>query len=660
MSVKIAIIGASNQQNPLILRAKARNYETHTFAWNDGEDAGIQSSDHFYPISAANKEEILQKCREIGIDAVASIGSDMSAQAASYVAADMGLHGNKVEGITLATNKILTRRRFDEIGIPQPRYVEIGDAIALDRIRELNYPLIIKPSDRSGARGIKVIYDESEFFGAVNQARDISFERKAVAEEYIDGNVYSCECVSYNRDHKVVGYTKRSVDIVNGKPCEYKYTQPAAIPRSIIKRVEKELPRALDALEIASGVSSAEFIVDEKGDIFFIEISPYMYGDYIGTDLAPVAYGVELTDLVLDISMGIAPEIFQKETGVVATVEFEYSKIDGARGDVTFSKSPIKEFGGCPSFKITDGKSYYSNNEYTLALNSEYTAFWYALVSLESERVYIPYYCSPSWERIALNADVECVRYHIGEDLMPIDVDPKENDAVLLINHHGLCAEKIKDLNFKKKIVDNSMSFYQEPILEEGVYNIYSCRKFFAVADGAYLISSSLAKGARIDLERDTSYRRASALLKSLELGQSAAYKDMQTNEQELARKRCKMSLLTERMLASVDYELEKRSRKENFEILNKHLKQFNLIRMDETPNAVPQYYPLLIKEDIRGYLLAKKIFVPLMWRSTLSKEFDGMVEKTLSEGLMCLPISPEYSTKDMEYLAETVISLIS
>ena len=660
MCVKIAIIGASSQQNPLIIKAKERNYETHTFAWNDGEDAGRQTSDYFYPISATNKEEILQKCKDLGVVAVASMGSDVSAQAAAYVAEQMGLAGNKTRAVMLATNKILTRKKFDELGIPQPKYADIGDAVSFDRIRSMKYPLIIKPSDRSGSRGIRVIEDERDFFSAINQARDLSFERKAIAEEYIAGKVYSCECVSVNGEHKIVGYTKRETALINGKPCEYKHTQPAAISRSVIKRLEKEIPRALDALEIVSGVSSAEFIVDASGNIYFIEVSPYMYGDYIGTDLVCSAYGVDLTASVLDISMGYACDITPKDMGVVASVEFEYSKSDGKRGDITFSKVPIKELGGYPSFKIGGRYRYFEENENTIALNSEHTAFWYALNMLSPKRVCVPYYASSAFEKIAQGMDIECVKYRIGNDFMPIDLTAGDSDAVLLINYHGLCADKIKALNFGKKIIDNSMSFYQEPILEEGTYNIYSCRKFFAVADGAYLISSSLSHARRLDLKRDISYKRASALLKSLELGESAAYKDMQTNEQELAKKRCTMSALTEKMLLAIDYDAERKLRKNNFAILHEYLKQFNLIKINETPDAVPQYYPLLIKEDIRGYLLAKKIFVPLMWRSTLSEEFDGSFEKTLSERLISLPISPEYSEKDMEYLAETVVSLIT
>lgn len=74
---KIVIIGANSFQNPLILKAKALGYETHVFAWQDGS-IGERTADHFYPISIVERDVILEKCREIQPDAVASIGSDLA------------------------------------------------------------------------------------------------------------------------------------------------------------------------------------------------------------------------------------------------------------------------------------------------------------------------------------------------------------------------------------------------------------------------------------------------------------------------------------------------------------------------------------------------------------------------------------------------------
>ena len=66
---KLAIIGASYLQEPLIEKAKSMGIETHVFAWAAG-DVGEKSADYFYPISIVEKDEILKRCREIGIDRI--------------------------------------------------------------------------------------------------------------------------------------------------------------------------------------------------------------------------------------------------------------------------------------------------------------------------------------------------------------------------------------------------------------------------------------------------------------------------------------------------------------------------------------------------------------------------------------------------------------
>lgn len=660
MSVKIAVIGANEQQNPLILKARERGYETHTFSWEDGSEIGRETSDYFYPISVSSKAEILARCREIGIDAVVSIGSDMSALTAAYVADAMGLGGNSYESVRRATDKTLTRKIFAEHNIDQPKFVEIGDSIDFDALKKMTYPLIVKPGDRSGSRGIRVIRDESGFFGAINEARDLAFERKALVEEYIDGKMYSCECISIGGEHKIVGYTERSIALVNSRPCEYRHFQPAILPRSIITKIENEVPRALDALGLTDGASSVEFIVDENNDLFFIEISPYLYGDYIGTHLLPAVYGADLTGAVLDIALKQDVEPSFRDTGLAAEVNFDYSSAEGVRYGHTFTRHPIKAYGGCPAFKLNRGTPYYREDEQTVALNSEYSALRYALTLTDATRVHIPYYAPNSYSKIAEDMGLECVYYHIGEDFSPLDINAADSDAVLLINYHGLCSERFKKYTVGKRIIDNSMSFFTKPVMEEGVYNIYSARKFFAVPDGAYLISSSISQNDKIRLPKDVSYKRATAHLKSLELGEGSAYKDMQTNEQEIAKAYCTMSALTESLLSAVDYVSEDSLRTECFRLLHEHLGKYNLLKADLHPDHAPQFYPLLVNSDVRDYLIGKKIFVPLMWRKTLSAEFNSLPEKHFSQRLICLPISPEYSTQDIEYIAKTVIASLT
>ena len=69
---KLAIIGASYLQEPLIEKARALGCQTHVFAWKTG-DIGERTADFFYPLSIVEKEKILERCREIGIDGICTM-----------------------------------------------------------------------------------------------------------------------------------------------------------------------------------------------------------------------------------------------------------------------------------------------------------------------------------------------------------------------------------------------------------------------------------------------------------------------------------------------------------------------------------------------------------------------------------------------------------
>ena len=158
---KIVIIGANDFQNQLILKAKEMGFETHVFAWQDGS-IGERTADHFYPVSIVEIDKILEKCREIKPDAVATIASDLANITVSKVAAGLGLPGNTPECIELSTNKYAMRSAFLKAGLPTPKFYKVDRVIP--ELMGMELPVIVKPTDRSGSRAITKItaYDQLE------------------------------------------------------------------------------------------------------------------------------------------------------------------------------------------------------------------------------------------------------------------------------------------------------------------------------------------------------------------------------------------------------------------------------------------------------------------------------------------------------------------
>ena len=206
MHKNIAIIGASYHQLPLIKRAKELGYCTHVFAWAAG-DVGEKEADFFYPISIVEKDAILAKCKEIGIDGICSIASDLAVVTVNYVANELGLVANSMESTEKSTNKHFMRRAFEQNGDPSPRSILLDENSDLRRL-SITFPAIIKPTDRSGSRGIFKVEKYEEIEDAVKKAIEQSLEKKALIEEFAEGDEYSVEYISYKGNHKFLALTK--------------------------------------------------------------------------------------------------------------------------------------------------------------------------------------------------------------------------------------------------------------------------------------------------------------------------------------------------------------------------------------------------------------------------------------------------------------------
>ena len=321
---KIVIIGANDFQNQLILKAKEMGFETHVFAWQDGS-IGEKTADYFYPISIVETDAILEKCREIQPDAVATIASDLANITVSKVAAGLGLPGNTPECIEISTNKYAMRSAFKKAGLPTPAFYKVDQVT--DELYQMQLPIIVKPTDRSGSRAITKITDFKDLPEAVRQAVGQSFEKKAIVEEYIEGNEYSYETISYRGKHTNLAVTKK---YTTGAPhfIETGHCEPSDLSKEMLQKVQKTMYAALDALQITDGASHGEFKITPDGEVRIIEIGSRMGGDCIGSDLVPLSTGYDFMEMVIDVACGKEPRIVPKSVPKEARIHFLFTLDD--------------------------------------------------------------------------------------------------------------------------------------------------------------------------------------------------------------------------------------------------------------------------------------------------------------------------------------------
>ena len=318
--IKIAIIGASYLQLPLVEKAKSLGYETHCFAWESDDSICKKTADFFYPISILEKELIAETCKEIQIDAILSIASDVAVPTVSYVANKIGLIANSEESALISTNKYLMRSRFQKAGLNSLQYILMENIKDVDKLSHLRFPLIVKPIDRSGSRGVSISIDKNELLRNIQAAIEESFDGKAIVEEFIDGDEYSVESISVKGKHTILAITEK---ITTGSPyfVELEHHQPAELESEVIQEISSVVQIGLDALGIKFGAAHTELKVNENG-IFLIEIGARMGGDFIGSHLVQLSTGYDFLKNTLNVSLGNEIEPFVKKHEKAAGIYF--------------------------------------------------------------------------------------------------------------------------------------------------------------------------------------------------------------------------------------------------------------------------------------------------------------------------------------------------
>ena len=301
MKKKLAVICANIEQIPLVKRAKELGIETHCFSWDkEGYTDCKGLADYFHPISTLEKEQILEVCKELKVDGVASINNDFAVPTVAYVAQGMGLIGNNYEDSLIPANKFLARQTYQKHGVSSPRFVLASEGVDLTGFR---YPLIVKPTDGRATMGVIKVEKEDDVQEAIRLSVENSYRKEAIVEEFIEGVEVSVDSISWNGKHYMLAIKER--ELTAGINCMVKTAGhwPFELPDHIQEKIKAENQKALDAINFKYGASNNEFRVNKDGEVFLLEVNPRLAGDYSHI-LMPLYNGYDIVKGVIDVALG--------------------------------------------------------------------------------------------------------------------------------------------------------------------------------------------------------------------------------------------------------------------------------------------------------------------------------------------------------------------
>jgi hypothetical protein len=314
--------------------------------------------------------------------------------------------------------------------------------------------------------------------------------------------------------------------------------------------------------------------------------------------------------------------------------------------------------GGYFGLELREGVEYHKD---AIRLHSGRQAFEYILRANKYKKVYLPYYsCGVLLEPLVV-LGIPYSFYHIDEHLKPVfDFQTIEDDACFLyIDYFGLKSHYVSRLAefCKNLIIDNTQAFFALP--ERDVPTFYSCRKFFGVPDGSYLYTNTLLN--QFYPISKSSVNNCLHLLQRRDGEVENGYIHFKEMEADLSNQSItRMSALTQRLLQGIDYKGVVKKRRDNFNYLHTFLKQTNKLELGYVGSCVPLSYPYCCEnEDVRKYMIKKKIFTPQYWADALHRCHPGDVEYDLIKNVFHIPVDQRYNILDMRYIIDELLHFI-
>ena len=298
-------------------------------------------------------------------------------------------------------------------------------------------------------------------------------------------------------------------------------------------------------------------------------------------------------------------------------------------------------------------------HEGAVALNCGRNALAYLIRTKDIKRIYLPKFICNSIISVCKKEGILVSFYHIDIEFKPvIDFVLNDGEWLYLVNYYGQLSNK--EINcyaaqYVNIIVDQAHSYFQMPV--NGVDTIYTCRKYFGVADGAFLYTDRKIQDS---LPIDESFERMRFLLGRYERTAQEFYSEYVINNHYFEHQPIKqMSKLTYNLLHAISYDIVRKKRENNFIYLHKHLERLNQLKIVNTGTYM---YPLMINngEDVRKILHLENVYIPTLWPTVLEICDRSDVEYKMTENILPLPIDQRYGAEEMAYLVSLVENAVN
>lgn len=313
---KLMLLGGIRYLLPVIKAAHEQGYYVITADYIP-DNIAHKFSDEYVNVSIIDKEAVLRVAREKQIDGIMSFGVDPGVVSASYVQNQMGLPSfGPFESVEILQNKDKFRAFLTEHGFNVPKakgYTKAEEALADVAIWE--YPIIVKPTDAAGSKGVTRVDDPSQLKAAVEYAFDKSISGHIIIEDFIEKQGSSSDTDSFSEDGKLkfVSFCAQRFDLNATNPyTPAAYSWPSTFTAEQEAYLTSEIQRLITLLGLKTVVYNIETRIGTNGKPYIMELTPRGGGNRL-CEMLRYATGVDMITAMTRYVVGDSvPTIEQK------------------------------------------------------------------------------------------------------------------------------------------------------------------------------------------------------------------------------------------------------------------------------------------------------------------------------------------------------------
>ena len=317
---RVLFVGAGPSQAPAIEHAKTLGYEVYAIDSNPNAEGfqHVAGSD----VGDIRDPEFIRNCAQrYDVSGIVAVSTDAPVPAIARASDSLGLPSISISAADISVNKLLQRNYFKAAGLRIPKYMSFRNVEeAINSAYDVGFPMVVKPTDSSGSRGVSLVSSEKELKKAAEEALSVSRSKVGILEEYVDGTEVSVEGFVLDGVFHELCMSEKTRTLP-----PYLLDTEVCFPDSIVTEEHETIIAIAKKAILACGLNNCpvhmELLRSENGPVV-VELAARGAGFRVFTNIIPYVTGVDTIDIQLKLALGKKVEMLMKKPLRGAVISF--------------------------------------------------------------------------------------------------------------------------------------------------------------------------------------------------------------------------------------------------------------------------------------------------------------------------------------------------